>query len=186
MAWVLLNKAPPTSSIKSQIPAKLAGIFLSKLLLDLEYTPAPTNVSANKNGLEMYIGELAQSTNTTIDTLRYYEKIGLIKNVPRDSGGRRVYNQSFVAWVEFIKVLKSTGMPLRDMLAYAEHRQKGPSSNKDRHDLLVAHEQRIQKALAEQQKCLHLVRSKINAYAGAIAQGADIPISVCNSDDFKQ
>ena len=134
----------------------------------------------------MKISEVSEQSGLSIDTLRYYEKIGLIKNVPRDSGGRRVNNQSFVAWVEFIKVLKSTGMPLRDMLAYAEHRQKGPSSNKDRHDLLVTHEQRIQQALAEQQKCLDLVRSKINAYAGAIAQGTDIPISVCNSDDFKQ
>jgi len=133
----------------------------------------------------MFIGDLAKSSNTSIDTLRYYEKIGLIKNVPRDAGGRRVYGPSFVAWLNFIKVLKATGMPLKDMLKYAEHRQAGPSSNKARCDLLIEHQTRIEQNIAEQQKCLALVQEKIATYKDAIAQSTDIPISVCNSDQFK-
>ncbi|MGJ8527995.1 MerR family transcriptional regulator [Maritalea sp.] len=134
----------------------------------------------------MYIGELAKTGNTSIDTLRYYEKIGLIKNVPRDAGGRRVYDQGFVAWVAFIKVLKATGMPLKDMLAYAEHRQAGPQSNQQRCALLITHQKRIQNTIAEQQNCLALVKAKVAAYQTAIEKSTDIPISACTSDQFKQ
>ncbi|WP_299348979.1 MerR family transcriptional regulator [uncultured Maritalea sp.] len=135
---------------------------------------------------KMYIGELAKTCNVSIDTLRYYEKIGLIKNVPRDAGGRRVYGPSFVAWLNFIKVLKATGMPLKDMLAYAAHRQTGPSSNQDRCDLLQVHELRIKQTIIEQEGCLALVQDKIAAYQSAIAKSTDIPISVCMTDHFNK
>ena len=134
----------------------------------------------------MYIGELAQATNLSIDTLRYYEKIGLIINVPRDTGGRRVYDQGFVIWVEFLKILKATGMPIRDMLTYANLRQKGPATNRDRCALLVSHEAYIKAKIAEQQTHLALVQDKIAAYNTAIEQERDIPISACISDQLQE
>lgn len=61
-------------------------------------------------------------------TLRYYEKIGLIKNVQRNSSGHRVYTAKDVKWLEFVIRLKETAMPLEEILEYARLREQGSSA----------------------------------------------------------
>lgn len=129
----------------------------------------------------MFIGELSKQAKLSIDTLRYYEKIGLIANVTRDRGGRRVYDESLIAWIEFVKVLKATGMPLKHMVDYAQLRQQGPQTTQDRMSILQDHFQHIQTQLAHLQTCHDLVEAKINTYAQALADGSNIPIGSCNA-----
>ncbi len=61
-------------------------------------------------------------------TLRYYEKIGLLKNVQRNSSGHRVYTAKDVKWLEFVIRLKETAMPLEKILEYARLREQGSST----------------------------------------------------------
>ena len=54
----------------------------------------------------MTIGEISQEIGLSADTLRYYEKIGLLPNVPRDNSGKRNYDENFINWIKFIQTLK--------------------------------------------------------------------------------
>ena len=60
----------------------------------------------------MTIKEIAARTGVSADTLRYYERMGIIPAVPRTSGGVRNYDENFVEWVAFIQTLKGAGMSL--------------------------------------------------------------------------
>ena len=73
----------------------------------------------------MKIGELAKRSGLSAHTIRYYERIGLLPYAVRDQSRRRDYDTSILTWIEFLGRLKSTGMPIRDMLRYAELREKG-------------------------------------------------------------
>lgn len=129
----------------------------------------------------MFIGELSKRTQLSIDTLRYYEKIGLVPPITRDQGGRRVYDSSQLGWIEFVKVLKATGMPLKQMIEYAQMRQQGEQTTKDRLDLLRVHLEHIQTQLKQLHKSHDLVEAKIHTYARAVEQGKTIPIGTCTA-----
>ena len=64
----------------------------------------------------MTIGEISQEIGLSADTLRYYEKIGLLPNVPRDNSGKRNYDENFINWIKFIQTLKNSGMSLNDII----------------------------------------------------------------------
>lgn len=86
----------------------------------------------------MRIGEFSEKTGISIDTLRYYEKEGLIKP-ERDFNDRRCYSESDIKWMEFIKRLKETNMPLREIKRYAKLRSEGSDTLSERLELLKAH-----------------------------------------------
>lgn len=96
----------------------------------------------------MKIGEMADRTGLSANTLRYYEKKGLIR-VQRDRYQRRVYSEQDVAWVQFIQRLKETGMLLRDIRRYAELRYQGDSTLAERLAMLKHHREYV---LAQQRK----------------------------------
>lgn len=113
----------------------------------------------------MKIGEIAQRTGLSVHTIRYYERIGLLPFATRDETGRRVYDRSVLAWIDFLGRLKTTGMSIQDMLRYAELRAQGAGTEPARKDLLVEHRDRVQKRIAELQACLLVLDNKISAYA---------------------
>ena len=76
----------------------------------------------------MKIGELARRSGLTGHTIRYYERIGLLPRAPRDRAGRRDYDAAILDWIEFLGRLKTTGMPIREMLVYARLRAEGAST----------------------------------------------------------
>jgi DNA-binding transcriptional MerR regulator len=112
----------------------------------------------------MTIGELSRRTGVSIDTLRYYERIGLLPRPGRDAGGRRVYDDTFLAWLAFLGRLKATGMPLTEARRYAELRAQGPVTAPDRRALLEAHRARVRAKLAEFQAALQMLDAKIASY----------------------
>ena len=112
----------------------------------------------------MKIGAFAERIGLSVHTIRYYERIGLLPRAPRDGGDRRDYDASALPWVAFLTRLRRTGMPIRDMVRYAEWRGAGRGTEAERRDLLVHHRDRVRAQLAELQACLSVLDAKIAGY----------------------
>jgi len=112
----------------------------------------------------MKIGELAQRSGLSVHTIRYYEKIGLLPLVGRDGARHRDYPPSILGWIEFLGRLKTTGMPLRDMIRYARWREQGPDTGALRRGLLEQHRQQVASHLEQLQECLRVLDAKIAFY----------------------
>lgn len=115
----------------------------------------------------MKIGELARRSGLSAHTIRYYERIGLLPYADRDRSSRRDYDASILVWIEFLGRLKTTGMPIREMLRYAALREKGPVTNAERRMLLVKHREQVRARIAELSACLLVLDIKIAGYADA-------------------
>ena len=111
----------------------------------------------------MKIGKLSELTGLSIDTLRYYEKIGLI-DPPFRRGGQRLYDPDAVRWIDFLKALKATGMSLDDMKRYALMRRRGNETAANRRVMLEAQHAVVLKRIAELNACAALLEYKINNY----------------------
>ncbi len=109
------------------------------------------------------IAEAAQRTGLSIDTLRYYERIELIDPPARDSGGRRVYSDEDLAWLEFLTKLRTTEMPIRLMREYAKLRHDGSTASR-RKKILIEHRRDVLARIAELQACLEILNYKISHY----------------------
>lgn len=95
----------------------------------------------------MNIKTVAKNTGLTTHTLRYYEKIGLLININRDSSGHRSYSEQDLIWIAFIKRLKATNMPLEEIKQFASLRMYGDKTILDRVALLENHAQRVEKQI---------------------------------------
>lgn len=123
----------------------------------------------------MRIAEFARATGFPVDTLRYYEKIGLIDPPLRDSAGHRVYGAGELRWAEFLHRLKTTGMSISEMLVYARARSEGDHTAPERAGMLRAHRAEVAARVAELQECLTVLDTKIATYEAMMsdAKGPD-------------
>lgn len=132
----------------------------------------------------MRIGPFSEKTGFSIDTLRYYETIGLMPPPARDAGGARDYSDDHLRWAAFLDVLKSTGMGVKDMSRYAALRTEGAATLPERLALLTAHREVVaaeRRRLEATEKTLdekiRLFRSVLDGSAGpdalACASGDD-------------
>ena len=94
-----------------------------------------------------HIQEFAALTGLSADTLRYYEKEGLLAPA-RDANGYRIYSERDAAWLAFILRLKETNMPLAQIKAFARLRAEGEATLAARYALLLAHQQALATQLA--------------------------------------
>lgn len=85
----------------------------------------------------MTIREIAAKTNMSTDTLRYYERIGLLPPVPRNAAGIRNYDKYFVNFINFIKKLKASGMSLEHIIDYIRLAEMGDATIQERKKLLA-------------------------------------------------
>ncbi|TCP80400.1 MerR family transcriptional regulator [Rhizobium sp. PP-CC-2G-626] len=115
----------------------------------------------------MKIGELAKRSGLSAHTIRYYERIGLLPYADRDGSSQRDYDASILTWIAFLRRLKATGMPIREMLLYAELRSRGPATEPERRVLLEQHRNRVGEHIADLQANLLVLDAKISGYAGA-------------------
>src|SRR4051812_12384488 len=90
--------------------------------------------------------QVAERTGFSLDTLRYYEKAGLLGSIARTSGGRRSYSTSDLEWLELVRCLRDTGMPIADVRRYAEP-STDESTVPERIALLEAHDRAVQEAI---------------------------------------
>lgn len=112
----------------------------------------------------MKIGDLSQKTGLSIDTLRFYEKIGLIPAPWRNAGGVRVYDPDSLGWINFLKALKATGMPLADMRNYASLRAQGTATSAQRRIILEQQREVVLERIKELRECVELLDYKIANY----------------------
>lgn len=113
------------------------------------------------------IQQAAAATGLSVHTLRYYEKIGLIDPVPRQSNQHRMYRQEDLLWIGFLLRLRATGMSIQQMLRYAELRRLGEqiASVSERKVMLERHTVALEAELLELQETLGILRDKIALYA---------------------
>ncbi|MCG9630362.1 MerR family transcriptional regulator [Vibrio sp. Isolate30] len=112
----------------------------------------------------MNIKEFSNLVGLSAHTLRYYEKIGLLKNVQRTSSGHRAYTLKDLKWIEFVVRLKETAMPLEEILKYASLREQGASTVLQRQVLLEKHQQNLEAHIEQQQSHLAALENKIDLY----------------------
>ncbi|WP_102794939.1 MerR family transcriptional regulator [Bowmanella denitrificans] len=112
----------------------------------------------------MNIKEFAEVTGLSAHTLRYYEKIGLLKNVQRSSSGHRFYTGKDAEWIGFILRLKETGMALEAILQYAQLREQGASTAPLRQAMLEEHQANLKAYIARQQQHMAVLEHKIWLY----------------------
>jgi len=111
----------------------------------------------------MEIGEFSQRVGLSIDTLRYYEKQGFLR--PRRTvGNHRLYDDKDLKWVAFLKRLKQTGMPIREISTYSQLRARGFSTIDERLKLLVVQEKRLQRQAKQTQDYLDFIHQKMGVY----------------------
>lgn len=87
----------------------------------------------------MKIREFAALSGLSPDTVRYYERIGLLPSPARDPGGRRDYGEGDLAWASFLRKLQAMGMPMRERLEYSRLRAEGVATTAARRQLLETH-----------------------------------------------
>src|SRR3954470_5362087 len=93
-------------------------------------------------------GEVVEKTGFSLDTLRYYEKIGLLDGVNRTSGGRRQYREDDIGWLEILRCLRNTGMPIARMREFADlTRDDGTIA--ERIELLEEHDRDVEERIEE-------------------------------------
>ena len=112
----------------------------------------------------MKIGELAKAAHTQVETIRYYEREGLLRNVARASSGHRRYDQNDVLWVQVLRCLRATGMTIQDLRHYCDLGEQGTSSEPERYALLVAHRETVRRQLTELEESLELIEHKMSHY----------------------
>lgn len=112
----------------------------------------------------MKISEASKHCGISPDTLRYYERIGLLPPVNRSDSGIRDYNDLDLRRVEFIKCMRSTGFPLETLIAYYRLVKQGDETIEARKEMLVEQREQLIEKMKEIQKTLDMVDHKLEVY----------------------
>ena len=133
--------------------------------LDLESTPGGTLFFG---GEIMKIAEVGERYSISLDTLRYYERIGLIPPVHRNEGGIRDYNDLDLRRVEFIKCMRSAGLPIEVLIDYMGLVQQGDQTMEARRGILKEQRELLRARMREMQKTMDILDHKIEVYEKAV------------------
>ncbi len=112
----------------------------------------------------MTIAEVSKKLDLSIDTLRYYERIGLIPKVPRNKSGIRNYGETDLNWVKFIKCMRSAGIPVEALIEYVALFQQGDSTIEARKQILMEQRDQLLERMEEMQQTLDRLNLKIDRY----------------------
>ncbi|MFJ2115606.1 MULTISPECIES: MerR family transcriptional regulator [unclassified Streptomyces] len=128
-------------------------------------TPLP-KVRPRPEGQDRYtISEVAALTGLTAHTLRWYERIGLMPHVDRTHTGQRRFGHRDLVWLDFVTKLRLTGMPVADMVRYAELTRVGEETCEERRELLARTRRDVLGRIAELQDTVAVLDHKISFYA---------------------
>ncbi|MBO4688119.1 MAG: MerR family transcriptional regulator [Clostridiales bacterium] len=119
----------------------------------------------------MTIKEVCENYDITPDTLRYYERVGVIPEVHRTKGGIRDFNDEDIAWVENAICMRSAGVPVEMLIEYVRLFQEGDGTFQARRDILAEAREEIQKHLDKYQATMDRINYKISRYDEAIKTG---------------
>ena len=112
----------------------------------------------------MTISEVSQKYDMTADTLRYYERIGLIPRVHRNASGIRDYTEEDCNWVQFIKCMRGAGLSIEVLVEYVTMFQQGNSTVNARKELLIEQRDHLFEKMNNIQETLDRLNKKIDGY----------------------
>lgn len=115
----------------------------------------------------MTITEVSKKFELSQDTLRYYERIGLIPTVNRNKSGIRDYTEEDCRWVEFIKCMRGAGLPIEILIEYVALFQEGDKTIEARKELLIEQRKLLINRMEEMKKTLERLDYKIKRYEDA-------------------
>ena len=116
----------------------------------------------------MKIAEVSEKFGLSVDTLRYYERVGLIPPVHRNDGGIRDYDELDLRRVDFIKCMRGAGLPVEVLIEYVALVQQGDKTIDARKEILKEQRALVAARLVEMQKTLDLLDHKIEVYEKAV------------------
>ena len=112
----------------------------------------------------MTISEVSRKYNITADTIRYYEKEGLIPAVPRDKNGIRDFDENSCGWIDFIKCMRSAGLEIETLKRYVSLFRQGTATVKERKILLIEQREKLLKKQENIKATLDRLNYKIEKY----------------------
>ncbi|MEY9212651.1 MerR family transcriptional regulator [Thermobifida halotolerans] len=115
-------------------------------------------------------GEVARRFGLSLDTLRYYEKEGLLTEVERAPSGHRRYRADDVELLDLVRCLRDTDMPIARLRAFAELVRDGDHTVPQRVEALETHDAQLTERIAELRRRQQTIRDKIDYYRGVLAE----------------
>ena len=112
----------------------------------------------------MTISEISKKYDLTPNTLRYYEKIGLLTKIPRNKNGIRNYDEQSCKRIEFIKCMRSAGVEIEVLIQYVKLLEEGKDTVNERKALLEGHREKLLKKQADIHDTIERLNYKINVY----------------------
>lgn len=112
----------------------------------------------------MLIAEVSKKYDISADTLRYYERVGLIPAVHRRENGIRDYDEGDCSWVAFVKCMRSAGVRVEALIEYVALYQQGDETNAARKEILVEQRDQLVRRMGEMRATLERLNYKINNY----------------------
>lgn len=112
----------------------------------------------------MKIKDVSERYDITADTLRYYERIGLIRNVPRNSAGIRDYSDENCETIEFIKCMRGANISIEGLTKYMDLYHQGDDTQAERKAILIAEREKLTQRMAAMQSALERLNHKIATY----------------------
>ncbi|XCP85949.1 MerR family transcriptional regulator [Roseburia hominis] len=119
----------------------------------------------------MTISEVSRKYGITQDTLRYYERVGVIPPVHRMASGLRDYTEEDCGWVELVKCMRSAGLSVEVLTEYVKLSRKGDSTIPDRLKLLVEQRKQLAAQLEVIRESMERLDYKISRYEDAVKTG---------------
>ena len=119
----------------------------------------------------MTIKEVSQKYNISQDTLRYYERVGMIPKVTRTASGIRDYQESDLSWVELVICMRSAGLPVEALIEYVELYQQGDQTFSARLELLQEQRRNLEEQQKQLQAAIIKLDYKISRYEVAVKTG---------------
>ena len=112
----------------------------------------------------MTIAEASKKYEISADTLRYYERIGLIPPVPRNKSGIRDYEEDSCRWIELMKCMRSAGVRIEALIRYVALVQQGDDTLEERRMLLMEQREQLMARMEDMQRSLERLNGKIMGY----------------------
>ncbi|MDF2882978.1 MAG: transcriptional regulator [Clostridiaceae bacterium] len=118
----------------------------------------------------MTIAEVSKKYDLTADTLRYYERVGLIPGVNRSKSGIRDYTEEDCRWVEFIKCMRSAGLPIEVLIEYVTLFHQGDETIEARKELLTEQRKHLIEKMEDIKKTIERLDYKIERYEQSVVK----------------
>ena len=118
----------------------------------------------------MTITQVSQKYGLSQDTLRYYERIGIIPPVPRNKSGIRDYDEVSCSWIELMKCMRAAGVQIEALIEYVALFQQGDSTINARKEILMEQRDQLMERMADMQQSLDRLNHKIERYEQVLVQ----------------